>query len=151
MRTTASSTLGRGLAAIGLIIGCAGPGPGDEPDPEGEVGLVGVVWEWRELQGSDDSTIDVADPSLYTLEFRADGSYSVRADCNRGSGSYELDGSRLTLGAGPMTMAACPPESHSDRFVRDLGYVRSFVFDGGDLYLSLFADGGILRFSAPVD
>jgi para-nitrobenzyl esterase len=111
--------------------------------------LTGVEWQWREFQGMDDTTIDVDHPGQYTLELRADGSYSFRADCNVGGGAYTRDGSSLTLEPGPITLAACPPDSLSDRFVRDLGYVRSFVMEDGELFLALFADGGILRFAPP--
>jgi len=40
----------------------------------------------------------------------------------------------------------CPPESLHDRFLSDLGYVRSFVMDGGHLFLATLADGAILEF-----
>lgn len=40
----------------------------------------------------------------------------------------------------------CPSKSLSDRFIRGLGDVRSYLFRGGRLYLSLMADGGVYEF-----
>lgn len=104
-------------------------------------------WEWASFQGMDDSSLEIADPSLYTLEIRSDG-VSVRADCNRGTGGYELDGSSLTFTPLAITQMACPSESLADRYLSHLSYVRSWIVEDGDLYLSLFADGGIMRFRA---
>jgi para-nitrobenzyl esterase len=47
-----------------------------------------------------------------------------------------------------MTKIACPPSALNERFVRDLAYVRSYVFRDGKLYISLLADGGIYAFEA---
>lgn len=112
------------------------------PEPE----LIGE-WEWVSFQGMDDSSLEIGVPSRYTLEIRSDG-VSVLADCNRGTGSYELDGSSLTFTPLATTEMACPPESHEAAYLSHLSYVRSWVVEDGDLYLSLFADGGIMRFRA---
>jgi heat shock protein HslJ len=111
-----------------------------------ESDIVGVTWEWERFEGGDDSVIEVNDPSRYTLLLKEDGTYAVRADCNTGSGAYTLKGSSLTLEPGPMTLAACPEDSLDARFVRDLGYVRSFVTDGDRLFLNLMADAGNMVF-----
>jgi heat shock protein HslJ len=122
--------------------------------PEGDLSLrpslTAVVWEWREFRGGDDSVVTPDDPSRYTVEFLEDGKLAVGADCNRATGVYTVDGPSLELNAAAMTRAMCPPESLSDRFVRDLGDVRSHVFRDGNLYLALMADAGILEFVAHV-
>jgi para-nitrobenzyl esterase len=43
-------------------------------------------------------------------------------------------------------MAICPPGSLHDRFIGDLGYVRSYVLKDGHLFLATMADGSILQF-----
>jgi heat shock protein HslJ len=120
--------------------------------PEGTLSLrpslTAVVWEWREFRGGDDSVVAPDDPSRYTIEFLEDGTLAVGADCNRATGGYTVDGPSLELTVGGMTRAMCPPESLSDRFVRDLGDVRSHVFRDGNLYLALMADAGIMEFAA---
>lgn len=120
------------------------------PSPESdEAGLASSgplgPWEWVSFQGMDDSTLEVDDPARYTLEIRADG-VSVLADCNRGRGAVKLDGSMIEFSDIATTRMACPPASLADRYLGYLEYVRSWVLADGDLYLSLMADGGILRF-----
>lgn len=110
--------------------------------------LAGVVWEWHEFQGMDDSTVTPDDPSHYTLEFLPEGRIAVRADCNRGFGTYATDGPMMTLEVIGLTKAMCPPDSLADRFVEDVGMVSSHVFRDGTLYLALPVDAGILAFEA---
>ena len=122
--------------------------------PEGRLtvrpALTAVVWEWREFRGGDDSVVAPDHPEHYTLTFLDDGKLAVRADCNRASGDFTVDGSSLELNAAAMTRAMCSPKSLSERFVRDLGDVRSHVFRDGNLYLALMADAGIMEFTARV-
>ena len=102
-------------------------------------------WEWVSFQGMDDSFFEVDDPSRYILEIGTDGA-SVLADCNRGRGGVELEEASIRFTEIATTRMACPPESLGDRYLGYLEYVRSWVLSDGDLYLSLMADGGILRF-----
>jgi len=95
----------------------------------------------------DDQVFTPDEPGRYTLRFEPDGGLKLRADCNRGKGRWTLtDPSGLRLEALATTRAMCPPESLHDRFLSDLGYVRSFVMDGGHLFLATLADGAILEF-----
>jgi heat shock protein HslJ len=120
--------------------------------PEGSLtlrpALTAVVWEWHEFRGGDESVVAPDDPARYTIEFLDDGKLAVGADCNRATGTFTVDGPSLELNAAAMTRAMCPPDSLSDRFVRDLGDVRSHVFRDGNLYLALMADAGIMEFVA---
>ena len=109
--------------------------------------LVGVVWTWvhfDDTAGENDLVVD--DPTRYILEFLADGTYKLKADCNQGSGGYALDGSNLTLAPGPMTLAECGAESLYDEYVTRLGDVVTFAFDGEDLVLNLKMDAGNMVF-----
>lgn len=107
--------------------------------------LVGPVWQWEEYLGGDDSTVAPDDPSKYTIEFRDDGSVSVRADCNRGFGSYAEQGGSLTIDVSGVTQALCEQDSLSDRYLRDLAQVRTYAIEDGKLFLNLMADAGDLR------
>jgi heat shock protein HslJ len=114
----------------------------------------GQIWQWLAFidpaDGDESHDIEVDNPSQYTLELLADGTYVIQADCNRGGGNFSIDGSSLTLEPGFMTLAACPPESLSDRFVSLLVNVVTFVFDAdGQLVLNLKLDAGDMIF-APV-
>jgi heat shock protein HslJ len=111
--------------------------------------LSGELWQLQIVEYSNDETLTFDDPGQYTLEFSPDGSFVLRADCNFGSGSYTQTGSQISLEVGPLTRAACPPGSYSDRYLSDLSNVASFILEDNMLYLSLRVDGGILTFSTP--
>ncbi|MDM8529156.1 META domain-containing protein [Anaerolineales bacterium HSG24] len=115
--------------------------------PSGQAKLSDQVWYWQGYQDATEiNDFTVPNPAKYTLEFLPDGTYQVVADCNRGSGSYVEDGSSLTFGPGPMTLAECGPESLYDEFVTRLGDVVTYVFDDGKLVLNLKMDAGNMVF-----
>lgn len=109
--------------------------------------LVGVVWEWTGFQSMDDTTITPDDPSHYTIEFLADGTIAIGADCNRGRGTYVRDGSSIDMTVMALTRAMCPPESLSDDFIGYVNDASSLVFADGQLHLALPMDSGILSFA----
>lgn len=52
------------------------------------------------------------DPALYTLAFDTGGAMRLRADCNRGRGTWMSDGpGQLQFGPIASTRALCPPGS----------------------------------------
>jgi len=108
--------------------------------------LTATPWMWV---GFTDPTqqYGVENPEGYTLTFQDDGTVNIKADCNNAIGSYTLDGSSIQIVVGPMTMAACPPESRSDDFVKYLGFAAIYFFQDGDLFIDLLADGGTMQFS----
>ncbi|MAG35399.1 MAG: hypothetical protein CL878_04015 [Dehalococcoidia bacterium] len=110
--------------------------------------LLGAAWYWQRYEDTAGlRNITVADPAKYTLEFRQDKRYLIRADCNTGSGAFTVEGGSLTLGQGPMTLAACEPDSLDTEFLRRLGDVRTYVLVDGELALNLWADAGNMIFS----
>ena len=90
-------------------------------------GIVGVEWHFFEFESGDGSQVFVDDPSRYTLLLNPDGTATVKADCNNGSGSYQLDGSSLTIDIVAVTRALCPPDSLSEDYLRLLGDVVTYV------------------------
>jgi heat shock protein HslJ len=89
-----------------------------------------------------------ANPVNYTVEFMADGSVAIQADCNRVGGSYTIDGKSIAIVLGPSTLAACPEDSLGERFASQLAGAASYFFRGGDLYLDLKYDSGTMSFEA---
>ena len=75
-----------------------------------------------------------------------DDTANVKADCNNGSGSYQLDGSSLTIDIVAVTRALCPPDSLSDDYLRLLGDVVTFVEKDDVLALNLMMDAGNMLF-----
>ncbi len=111
--------------------------------------ITGRVWQLAEIQYSDDTSLIPDDPAKYTLEFSEDGNAFVRADCNRGKGSYLLTGTKLVLKQ-PMayTRALCPPGSIFDRYTKALDAAASCLVRDGKLYIAMKADSGILKFDS---
>lgn len=109
--------------------------------------LVGVTWQWTETQFGDGSILTVSDPTRYTLTFQPDGSLQAQVDCNRGMGSYTLDGQSLTIGPLATTRMACPEDSQANDFAKGLEIVATFVFDGPNLVLNMKFDSGNMYFA----
>jgi heat shock protein HslJ len=110
--------------------------------------LTGVVWEWQDVRGGDDSRIAPSRPDEYSLTFMLVANVHIRAGCVRALGTYTVDGPILGLSFDDPTRAECGPGSLAERYLRDLGLVTSHVFRDGKLYLALRADAGIMAFAA---
>jgi heat shock protein HslJ len=119
---------------------------GDPSSPPAPSSIALRTWQLVRIQMMDDAVFVPEHPSKYTLDLGSDGRASVRADCNRGSGSYKLDGRSLTFGPLATTRAMCPPGSLSDRYLAQLAHVASWLERDGRLHLATRADGAILEF-----
>lgn len=127
--------------------------PSATPEPAASsadlAALQANAWQWVSFTNPVEQ-FEVEEPASYTLTFNQDGTLNIVADCNNAAASYMADGSSLAIEVGPMTLAACPPESRSDTFVEYLGFAAVYFFEDDNLYIDLFADGGTLEF-APAD
>lgn len=108
--------------------------------------IVGAVWEWKSFTDPVNGTVDIPDPEHYSMELRPSGLVLIRADCNRGGGSYTIDGSSITIEVESLTRSACPPGTLSEDFITSLNAAAIFFVQDGDLFIDLFADGGTMRF-----
>jgi hypothetical protein len=106
--------------------------------PTLEPSMTNVEWQWTEAD----------DPSAYTITFLDNGLFQARADCNLTSGGYVVEGTNLSLIAGPATLAECPPGSLFDQFLDNLTQVTSFASDTESLVLTL-GEAGIEMVFAP--
>jgi heat shock protein HslJ len=88
----------------------------------------------------------VPDPENYTIRFDADGRVNVQADCNLCNGSYQTDGTGLTIGPLACTRAFCPPPSLGNLYTAVLGTTTSFQRTGEQLFIN-YAGGGAMAFS----
>ena len=150
--------------ALALIAGCATAGsdldspapaqsasqtaPAPEPAADTErFEFAGTAWRLVEILSMDDSVFTPQDRSHYTLAFAADGSATLRADCNRGAGTWTSQGpNQLQFGPIASTRAMCPPGSLSERYLAQFEWVRSYVTRDGHLFLATMADGAIIEF-----
>ena len=113
--------------------------------------LTGITWQWLSFTDPISQTI-VEDPSRYTVTFNeavdGTGQAAIKADCNDVIATYTVDGSSISIVAGPSTLAACPEDSLDQQFLSFLSSAAVFFFQEGDLFLDLMADGGTMRFAA---
>jgi len=107
--------------------------------------IVGPIWQWLRTQRAGEPGVAPDAPDRYTVAFQPGGRVDVRADCNRGSGSYEVNGADMKLGPVALTKMACPPESKDSVFLRALAQTRTYAFGPEGLVLTL-GDGSVMRF-----
>ena len=86
--------------------------------------------------------------SRYTIQFRADGTFTAQADCNTVNGTYspsDPTGSsgNVDLTPGPATIKACSEGSYGDLYITAISNTTSFAIAGESLTLNL-ADSGTL-------
>jgi heat shock protein HslJ len=108
--------------------------------------LAGTSWRLVEFRSSDDG-IGVQRPedaSRYTMSLAANGTLSMRLDCNQANGTWTATVAGRSFGFGPlrMTRVACQQPSLDTQIARDTEFVSSFLLRDGLLYLNLVADGG---------
>lgn len=114
--------------------------------------LVGPVWQLQEIQFNDGTLAVANPPDSYTVEFLADGTLAVQADCNRGRGQFSTDQDQgLSIQNLATTRAACPPGSIDNDFLRALQGSASYFFRDGELFIDLAVDAGTMRFAAKPD
>ncbi len=107
--------------------------------------LVGPVWQWVQSLYNNDTKAMPSRPENYTVQFGADGTVNVRADCNRKGGTYSLKEKQIGIEITRSTMAACPEDSMEDQFVRDLTGGAVWFMKDGDLYIDIKYDTGTMR------
>ncbi|MFH7241697.1 MAG: META domain-containing protein [Spirulina sp.] len=110
--------------------------------------LTGRVWELQDIQFNDGKLLVAEPPENYTVEFMDDGSMAVRADCNRGRGSFttETDG-RITIDPIATTLAACPEGSLGNDFTQALSSAAIYFFQDDQLFIDLKFGSGTMRLS----
>lgn len=141
----ACATAGSGGPVLPGLVNAPPPPIGTSEDPL----PLGVVWWWQSTEMADGAHLVPDAPGRYTLEFRPGGSVNVRADCNRGGASYVRNGNALGIGPIALTRMACPSGSRDADFLKGLGAVSGQLLRGSDLVLTLKADSGSMRFTAP--
>jgi putative lipoprotein len=104
-------------------------------------------WQWLRSIYNNDTELIVDDPSRYIVEFKADGTLGIQADCNQLTWTYTREANSLTINDfGPTTLAQCPPDSLDQEFLKDLSEVADYVMHEGNLVLNNRADAGNMIF-----
>jgi heat shock protein HslJ len=142
MRFQSSALIGA-LAVVTLGgVACAPPDGSDGPQ------LTGVIWELQQIQLNDGQVFTADPPENYTAEFTEEGELFMQVDCNRAIGSFTVEDDRLlAVTLGPTSLAACPPGSISDEYLRFMGSANSFFFRDDELIIELKFDSGAMVFA----
>ena len=72
---------------------------------------------------------------LYTVQFLADGTVAIGADCNRAGGTWSGGDGALTIAVTTSTQAYCPPPSLSEPYLAALNGVTGYTVMGTTLVL----------------
>jgi heat shock protein HslJ len=109
--------------------------------------ITGIVWKWERYEDTvKPHHFVIADPDKYTLVLLPNGTYRVKADCNRMQGQYSLDGRRIRIVPGAATLAECEQGSRYSEYLKNLTVAVNFVMRGNKLVLNLAMSGESLIF-----
>jgi len=90
--------------------------------------MLDVEWQLHSVLESEPAAQSVIpQPPSYTIQFAADGTAAIRADCNNVGASYTVSGSNLTISLGPATLAFCGEDSGDNLYMTALGAVTSYT------------------------
>jgi heat shock protein HslJ len=153
--TLALSVVAAVSALGGAVAQDATPVASPAASPEAAGGIPPLVWVSNDFLPTPSTAPEeegaVALGSAYWVQFREDGGFSFRADCNGGFGSYEMNGSSLTLGPLGTTLMLCPEGGQGNEFIDALSSVTSWSIDqsgASDVLVLTTADGTNLTFDA---
>jgi heat shock protein HslJ len=98
--------------------------------------LAGTAWKLESYEVPPSPTVHAAPGAIATLVFDTAGALGGSTGCNQFGGTYTIDGSRLSIGLGPMTQMACAaPEVNTQEaaLVKLLAQVTGFAITGDRL------------------
>jgi heat shock protein HslJ len=130
-----------GLLVAGRLV------PAAWADSHGEI--VGIQWQWAELTETEPASQSVVpDPENYVMVLNADGTASLKADCNQVQWTYTLEGTSLTFNTlGPSTLAYCGDDSLDQLFLSKLGMGGTVSVEDGRLAIELNENAGRMVFN----
>ncbi len=105
--------------------------------------LAGTTWRWTALTTPDGVTSNVNRPLRYTVLFSDTGQLQLRLDCNRGSGTYRVEGNALSITATATTRRACGAGSAWQAFLEALNQAQAYEQADDSLIIHL-SDGRAL-------
>jgi heat shock protein HslJ len=115
-------------------------------------GLSETVWYLQNFNNGNEAIVSVLEGSEITAYFDEDGHLSGTAGCNNYSGSYQVDGEKIAIELGPLTMMFCEqPEGAMGQETAYLGALESAVsyrILGDELVMQNEAGQEVLKFKA---
>jgi len=108
--------------------------------------VTGIVWRLVQIQYTNNTAIVPEDPSKYALILSQDGTVTVRADCNRGMGTYLMAGPWMLMRKHSYTRMICAENSLYDQYTKTLEAAESCALKDGNLYITLQGGSGMMKF-----
>jgi heat shock protein HslJ len=111
--------------------------------------ILGIQWQWAQLTETEPASQSVVpDPENYVVVLNADGTASLKADCNQVQWTYTVEGDSLTFNTlGPSTLAFCGEDSLDQLFLGKLGMGGTYSVEEGRLVLELNENAGRMVFN----
>lgn len=142
-----------GIAAVVVVAAACSSGSGGSASASAGASagsdLTGKNWQLSALTTkvpAFQGVVPAADQSKYTIEFKTDGTFASKADCNQVAGTYTATSSGgLTIVPGPSTLAACPEGSLGPQYVAALALAKSYAIANNELMITL-SDEGTLQY-----
>lgn len=107
--------------------------------------LTGVVWQLTNVTFDGQTTNNIiSEPTKYTIQFQTNGTANVKADCNVAVLSYSTNNNKLTIKAGPMSLAYCGTGSLSSEFVNALQQATSYSLQNNTLTINTGSNGSMI-------
>jgi heat shock protein HslJ len=133
------------MSISALLVGVVVPAAWAQTGPE----ITGIQWLWAELTETEPASQSVVpDPENYGLVLNADGTASIKADCNMVQWTYTLEGDSLTFNTlGPSTLAFCGEESLDQQYLALLGSGGTASLEEDRLVLVLNENAGRMVFN----
>ena len=104
-------------------------------------------WLLTEIHSFSNAAVMPVNPAQYVLQLFHNGTVLVKADCNRGTGTFELVGKQLTLHNIGYTREICLPGSLSGQYINALDAAFSCMLRDEYLFIYSAADSGVLKFA----
>ncbi len=108
--------------------------------------LIDITWNWvqRTSNSGQELLFTVPNPENYTLQFDAEGAFTTQLDCNNATGTYASSApGSIFMELGPMTQAACSPDSLAGDMVNMFGPAQNYVFEeDGQVVIFKWVAGG---------
>jgi len=123
--------------------------PTAAPTPIPGTGLIGKAWQLTAITlkvPAFQGVVPADQQPNYTIEFKAGGTFSAKADCNNVSGTFTTAdpttaSGDLALVLGPATLVACADGSYSDLYILALTNTASYAIANNQLTITLNDEG----------
>lgn len=111
-----------------------------------KVTITGRVWTWQKTIMNNDELISPEEKEAFSLLFDPEGRITITTDCNNYSGSFKIDGNRVSLGKLMSTKKYCEG-SQENVFIRSLTEADTFfINEMNQLVMMIKFDSGSMIF-----